>query len=163
MCGWGGVGGEKKGKRETQRMRERGRRVHVCSSVTTAAGNPLLLLTHWFACAFQVGDFASTPTWDMINGAPVWTGNKFPGLYEICKKESKFPGPLFMSAFLNEWEKVKPTDYRKQAVLFRAFLMSGCAGNFNQLFSGNGLIYTGERSFCHPGARPGCTLFEKNC
>lgn len=46
-------------------------------------------------------------------------------------------------AFVREFNKVAPTDYEKQAIVFRAFLMTSCAGNFNPLFSGNAFVYTG--------------------
>ncbi|KAL4444284.1 hypothetical protein ABPG75_012021 [Micractinium tetrahymenae] len=41
-------------------------------------------------------------------------------------------------------------DARKQALLFRAFLIQYCPGNFNTIFSGNGFTYTGVSGMLSP-------------
>lgn len=38
-------------------------------------------------------------------------------------------------------------DATKQAVVWRAFLLSNCAGSYNPLFSGDGFTYTGNGGF----------------
>lgn len=47
------------------------------------------------------------------------------------------------SAELLATKLANTADSKEQALWFRAFLIQGCNGNFNPLFSGNGFTYTG--------------------
>ena len=57
---------------------------------------------------------------------------------EVFKKESK------------ALVKSSPHDYRKQALLWRAYMTSSCAGDFNALGAGNGITYTGFAGLMSP-------------
>ena len=46
--------------------------------------------------------------------------------------------------------KSNPKDYRQQALLWRAYMTSSCAGDFNALNTFNGITYTGFAGLMSP-------------
>eukprot|EP00775_Hariotina_reticulata_P010624 gene10624-10782_t len=89
------------------------------------------------------GDYIPTrtapfPTWTR-NGSTTTFSVNFPGFYELCDKSFVSVIPTLVQLM-----NAAPADaFEQKAMIFRAYLATGCAGNFNALFSGNGFTFTG--------------------
>jgi hypothetical protein len=66
---------------------------------------------------------------------------KTPGSTDIT--ENRATGLLMAKQYL-----AAAGQFAKQVAIFRAYLTKGCAGSFNQLFSGDGFTYTGVWRVC---------------
>jgi hypothetical protein len=80
------------------------------------------------------------PTWEGSGSNTTWVPpGYFPGLYEICDKQDPTYTKTLMT-FVMRYKALPSGATRRKAILFRAFLATPCAGDFNELFSGAAAI-----------------------